>query len=197
MTAVQGGPGSRRLAFSVPAAGSPRHPSPLRLSPAPTPESRVVFDSWLFSAVIKSSSACRLIPPPLPVSPPGCLPSGPAARGCSASAAYFLSFLSWVLGFLRHICSLLLSQLSLVGAQEFSFLPAPVTPVLSSFRAQNTVRNIPRGLLWGHSHLGFGEAAEQKSTDSKVRPNSSPDRAEARVRIHGDSLCKLLAQGDH
>ncbi|OWK01319.1 SLC16A10 [Cervus elaphus hippelaphus] len=88
-------------------------------------------------------------------------------------------------------------QLSLVGAQEFSFLPAPVTPVLSSFRARNTVRNIPRGLLWGHSHLGFGEAAEQKSTDSKVRPNSSPDRAEARVRIHGDSLCKLLAQGDH
>ena len=88
VTAVQGGPCSRRLAFSVPAAGSPRHRSLLRLSPAPSPESRVVFDSWLFSAVIKSSSACRLIPPPLPVSPTGWLPSGPAVRGCNASAAY-------------------------------------------------------------------------------------------------------------
>lgn len=105
----------------------------------------------------------------------------------------FLSFLLWVLGFLRHICSLLLSQLSLVGAQQS--LPAPVTPVLSSSRGRNTVRNIPCGLLWGHSHLGFGEAAEQKSTESKVRPNLSPDPAEGHVRIHGDSLCKLLAPG--
>ena len=73
-----------------------------------------------------------------------------------------------------------------------------MTPVLSGFQARDTVHSIPCGLLWGHSHLGFGEAAEQKNTDSKVRYSlSPPDPAEGCVRIHGDSLCKLPAQGDH
>ena len=69
------------------AAGSHQQPSPLCLSPAPTPKNCVVFDPWLFSAVIKSSSVGWLIPPPLPVSLPGCLPSGPAVKGWNASAA--------------------------------------------------------------------------------------------------------------
>ena len=98
------------------AAGSHQQPSPLCLSPAPTPKNCVVFDPWLFSAVIKSSSVGWLIPPPLPVSLPGCLPSGPAVKGWNASAACLplLPFLA--AGFLRHACFLLLLQLSLVRA---------------------------------------------------------------------------------
>lgn len=186
-------PVDTRLAVTSCAAGSRQQPS---RSPLPwLPECCVVFDSWLFSAVIKSSSVCRLYSSSL-LSP--CLavcPLAPLLRAGMLPQLTFLCFLSWVLGFSDTPASCFCYSSALSG--QFSSLPVPVTPVpVASWPGTQFAASMV--CFEGTVILGLGEAAEQKSTDSKkVRYSLSPDPAEGCVRIHGDSLCNCLPRGNH
>lgn len=163
---------------------------------APLPNSQpfsVVFESWLFSAAANSSSACSLIPTILSLA--GWLPFGLAFKSWSSHCLPSLPSQHW---WCRHTCSLLLS----VTAQPHAAVMVLSPPLSPSSWAQNTLHNLPRGLISGHSHLGSGRLQSRKSTGSGVRHDFTPvlvtsclqNRPRAAVRIHGDNLCEVSAQ---
>lgn len=139
------------------------------------PNVGAVFDSWLFSAVTNSSSACSLIPLSLSASPSlaVCLLAQPLRVGMLLLLSS-LPFPSLVC-FPKPTCSLLSSVIS----QPYGAMTvlSPPCPLEASSEEQPgteyTSQPPPWSDFWSWAS-GVWEAAERKSTGSGVRHEFTP-----------------------